>query len=620
MLFAKVVFSLAVLGSFDYLVPSELSRKIKVGSRVKVYFGNKKMIGYCVGLSRKTNIAKLKNILEVIDVFPLLGTEMLLLTKKLSDYYCCSWGQAIDTALPLALRNGKVLQGILDPAAKEAKLKTQTKLDKDVILIQELNKDCRWNLYLTQIRLALENQKSSIILLPDVYSALKAKESLSKDLGIDAGILYRKQPKELIEWSKIFSGATRVVIGIRSAIFAPVENLGLVIIESEEDPVYKQDQVPHYHVRDIAFMRTRIENAKLILGCATPSLEAYFLAKKSSIQYKKGTANDSGPDVKIIDLKDVSFEVRKKGLFSLSYLMDSITSNLDASGKTLLFLNRRGFATLASCLHCGTCLKCPRCSINLVYHFKENILSCHYCNFKMIPPNICPSCNSGYIRYSGVGTEKIESELHRIFPQARIKMVDGVNKIDPESADIFIASKSIIKLVDFKFDLTAVLSIDNSLNRIDFRSGEKAFNLLFSLLAITKNRFIIATTFPKHHVFGALKNSAPNIFYDAELKERKSLSFPPYRHLCLVKLRGKNQEKLKQVSLSLFESLKKANHNKDIDIISVNAAYPEKKRGVFYWQVLIKAVNPNQLCKFLKINLKKLHHSGIIVTVDMDPI
>lgn len=617
MLFAKVVFSLAVIGSFDYLVPAELSRKIKVSSRVKVYFGNRKMVGYCVGLSKKTNITKLKSVLEVIDDFPLLDKEMLLLTKKLSDYYCCSWGQAIDTALPLALRNGIALQGILGSTAKEA-LKARTKLNNNVVLIQELNKDYRWSLYLGQIRLALENQKSSIVLLPALYSALKAKESLSKDLGIDVGILYRKQPKELIEWSKIFSGNIRVVVGIRSAIFAPVKNLGLVIVDNEEDPVYKQDQVPHYHVRNIAFMRTRIENAKLILGCATPSLEAYLLAKKTLI--KKSLACQPACEVKIIDLKDVSYEVRKKGLFSLKYLMDSITSNIESGGKTLLFLNRRGFATLATCISCGVCLKCPRCSINLVYHFKDNILNCHYCNFKMIPPNICPSCNCGYIRYSGTGTEKIESELHRIFPQARVKMPDDVTKIDPLSADIFIASKSTIKLVDFKFDLTAVLSIDNFLNRVDFRSGEKAFNLLFSLLAITKNRFIIATTFCKHHVFRALKNSAPNIFYDAELKERKSLNFPPYRHLCLVKLRGKNQEKLKQVSLTLFETLKKANHNKNIDIISVNPADPQKKRGLFYWQVLIKALNPNQLSKFLKINLKNLRHSGIIVTVDMDPI
>lgn len=617
MLFAKVVFSLAVIGPFDYLVPAELSRKIKVSSRVRVYFGNRKMVGYCVGLSKKTNIAKLKSILEVIDDFPLLDKEMLLLTKKLSEYYCCSWGQAIDTALPPALRNGITLEGILDSTAKKA-LKAKTKLDNGVVLIQELNKDYRWSLYLSWIRRALGNQESSIVLLPDIYSALKAKESLSKDLGIEVGILYRKQPKELIEWSKIFSGKIRVVTGIRSAIFAPVKNLGLVIIDNEEDPVYKQDQVPHYHVRNVAFMRTRIENAKLILGCATPSLEAYFLAKKTLI--KKSLACQPVCEVKIIDLKDVSYEVRKKGLFSLKYLRDSITSNIESGGKALLFLNRRGFATLARCISCGVCLKCPRCSINLVYHFKDNILNCHYCNFKMAPPNICPSCNCGYIRYSGTGTEKVESELHRIFPQARIKMPDDVTKIDPLSADIFIASKSIIKLVDFKFDLTAVLSIDNFLNRVDFRSGEKAFNLLFSLLAITKNKFVIATTFCKHHVFSALKNSAPNIFYDAELKQRKSLNFPPYRHLCLVKLRGKNQEKLKQASLTLFETLKKANHNKNIDIISVNPAEPHKKRGLFYWQVLIKALNPNQLSKFLKINLKNLRHSGIIVTVDMDPI
>jgi len=239
----------------------------------------------------------------------------------------------------------------------------------------------------------------------------------------------------------------------------------------------------------------------------------------------------------------------------------------------------------------------------------------------MSPPQLCPSCNAGYIKYSGLGTEKIESELARLFPQANIKRQD-----EPESpgdfkdADIFVSSQRIIKEPDLKFDLIVAMAIDNYLNRVDFRAAEKTFGVLTGLLGLTSGKLVVETYLTTHHCFRALESKDAVIFYDEELKHRKELNFPPYRHLGLVKLRGKNMPKVMEVSELLFKELGKKNKGKGIKLISLNPAGHPKLRSNFYWQILLSSVSPKRLSGFLKINLKDFRHSGIIVTVDIDPI
>lgn len=315
-----------------------------------------------------------------------------------------------------------------------------------------------------------------------------------------------------------------------------------------------------------------------------------------------------------------SYSAKQKKPILPQYLEDMIRQALDSKSKILLFLNRKGFATFVSCHHCNIILKCPRCNINLVYYFKDNILRCHHCNFKMQAPVICPNCNSGYIRYSGIGTEKIESELARLFPQTKIKRLETAKELDINAADIFVATESIVKEAGCKFDLVTVLSIDNSLNRIDFRSAEKTFGLLVKLLRLTDKKIIIQTGLPNHHCFKALQNKDAGIFYTEELKQRKQLGFPPYKHMALVKLRGKNQAKVQKVSQALFERLKGVKANKSVKIVSVNPGNFPKLRGNFYWQILMKAGSCFAITRFMKIHLKNFLHSGIIVTVDIDPL
>ncbi len=616
MLYAKVVLGLPVEGPFDYSVPSPLHKRIREGVRVWIQFRDKRKLGYVVKLTGTTNIEHVKPILETIDNSPILDKNMLLLTKKLSDYYGCSWGEAIETALPDALRKGKKITNNIE----EHKY-IKRKYKQDAVLIHDLSKGARWDIYLSEVKETISNNKSVILLLPDISSVFKAKEAITANLGISPVILYRKQPKETEEWLKVKESEFNIVIGTRSSIFAPANNLGLVIIDDEQDAVYKQDQVPHYHAREIAFMRIAIEKAKLILGSISPSLESFYLAKKSKIKYTLLPRIKDFPQIKIIDMRQEQRYFKQRNIILSKYLQDCIVQALDGKGKILLFLNRHGFSTFASCRNCGTVLRCPRCNINLVYHFKDNILNCRYCNFKMVPPQICPSCNSAYIRYLGIGTEKIESEISRVFPGARVSRLDNLQDVDTENADIFISTASIIKRTDYNFGLIGILSIDNSLNRIDFRSTEKAFGLLAGLLTLTDKKVVIQTNLPKHYSFRALENKDTNMFYEEELKQRKQLGFPPYRHLCLVKLRGSKEDSVKEASNALFDRLNKyGGSNKSVKVVSLNPGQPEKLRGNFYWQILIKAVSPLKIVKFLKLHLKNFPHSGIIVTIDVDPI
>ena len=617
MSYAKVVVGLPVEGPFDYLIPQKISAKIRAGSRVRVIFGYRKLTGYVVGITKKSNIKNIKPLLELIDDTALLEAKMLRLTRELSDYYCCSWGEAIETALPQGLRQGKKIA--LAPASVKA---GENKRERNITLVHIPDAQSRWKVYLEYMQKAQGSGRSVILLLPDMQSLQDAKQRIYAQLGIMPFLLYRKEPGEIKTWCALKeSGKACIVIGIRSAVLAPLKGLGLIIVEEEENFVYKQDQSPHYHARDVALMRAKIDNADVILGSASPSLEAFYLAENKKATYIGPERGFSFPEVKIVDTRNCHDFTKKKKIIFSKLLEDAVFSALGSKEKVLLFLNRRGFATLAACLNCGIVLKCPRCNINLVYHLKDNEgLRCHYCNFKMPAPKICPHCNSGYIKYSGAGTEKIENELAALFPSAITKRIEGAGELNLSAADIFVATSAVIKHADMKFGVVGVLSIDNCLNHAQLRSSERAFGILVALARLTDKKMVIQSALSGHHCFQALLKKEAALFYDQELRQRKELNFPPYAHLILVKLRGKKEERVKKVAESLFEKLSKCKENRGTRILSLNPGSPPKLRDNFYWQILLSCQNPRRAGRFLKFNLKDFSHSGIIVTVDVDPL
>ncbi|MDP2905469.1 MAG: primosomal protein N' [Candidatus Omnitrophota bacterium] len=613
MSYVKVVVGLPLDGPFDYLVPAEFVGLITPGCRLQVSFGPRKIIAYAVALSKDSPVLKCKPVLKVIDSTPVLNSAMLALTKQLAEHYCCSWGQAIEAALPQELRSGKVIPEAASPVLPGEPGRN------DAFLVHAGDDLSKWEKYLDYIKEALKDNASVIVLLAGIGQVMKARGFIQANLGFEPELLFRKDRGQLAAWLRVREGKAKVILGTRSAVFAPAVSLGLIIVDEEQDPAYKQEQVPHYHARDAALMRGSIEKARVALGSLTPSLESFYLAKSDKIKYILVPGRKNFPEIKVLNTTPVFFKKgQTKPLFS-KYLQDCVYTALEAKKRVLLFLNRRGFATYAACHNCGVALKCPRCNISLVYHSKENILGCHHCNFKLVPPRICPSCNSGYIKYSGSGTQKLENALAGVFPAAKIVDIDDKAVVDLAAGDIYVATSSVFKEADTSFALAGVLMIDNSLNRVDLRSAEKVYGLLINLARLTGERLVIETGFPGHHAIKALEAQDANIFYDEELKQRRQLGFPPFRHLILLKVRGKDSDKARSAAEELFNELNREKKS-GLLVMSLSPGLPPKLRDYYYWQILIGAGSLKRANAFLKNSLKTSRHSGIIVTVDVDPV
>lgn len=628
MRYAKVVLGISVEGPFDYSVPASLQDEIAIGARVRVPLRTQERIGYVVGLARRSRVKGVRPILSLIDRTGLLDKNTLTLARELSDYYCCSWGEAIEAALPEGIREGRDVkyspgcQTASGPAAKAAIVVNEGKETlRQIVLLQDSSRNARlrWDRYIEEIGRELAETKTVLVLLPDSLSAARAADLITSRLGCSIAMLVRGKTSDAREWMRIKNGQAEVVIGTRSAVFAPLQRLGLIIIDEEHSHAYKQEQTPHYHPREIALMRSRLEGARVILGSASPTLESFYLTLKSAASLVRLKEEESRPEVKVLDLKRIGPFDRKKGIAISRYLLDSISLALAAGKKTLLFLNRKGFATVASCSACGYVIKCPRCNINLVFHYREKSLRCHYCNYSIAVPEVCPQCKAGYIRYSGAGTEKLESELYRNFPQARIRILEKEQDANQQEADILVATEYVIKEWRTAFDLVGVISIDSSLDRIDFRAAERTFSILQGLIGLAAGKAVIQTYLPQHHVFRSFLEQDPAVFYNEELRQRKQLAFPPYSHLGLIRLRGKSESRVKDAAEALFASLR-TKARPGIKTASLNPGQPPKLRGNYYWQILLNAKDARRMSRFIKSCLKDFRQSSIIVTVDIDPV
>jgi len=300
---------------------------------------------------------------------------------------------------------------------------------------------------LREIKDSLNAARAVIFLSPDRESAELNCKELQKVLNMKVGLLHshKSTMDELSEWIEIKNGKLRIVVGTRLAIFSPLANLGLIIIEEEQSSIYKQDSSPHYNAVGVAKIRAKIENIKIVLSSHLPSLETWYEAKKGKIKYILNNTEISANNIRIIDMHRVGFIPQRKKIRLSVGLEDEINKTLKQGGRIIIFLNRRGFAVFVYCHNCGMVLRCPRCNANLILHFKNNLLVCHRCNYKSQTPRICPSCSSGYLRYSGLGTEKLESELARLYPYINITCLDKKAGAISKDAQMIISTESILK-------------------------------------------------------------------------------------------------------------------------------------------------------------------------------
>ncbi len=369
------------------------------------------------------------------------------------------------------------------------------------------------------------------------------------------------------EWQKIKKNEVKIVIGARSAIFAPVQNLGMIIIDEEHDMSYKSETTPRYNAKELAGYLAKKHQCPLVLGSATPDLESYDEAKKGEkahLYVLKNRANQAQlPDVKIVDLRQ-ELALGNKSMLSFA-LQEEIQKNLQAKKQIILFLNRRGYSTFLMCRDCGHVVKCENCNISLTYHKFENQLKCHYCGSEKNVPSKCQECGSEKIKYFGTGTQKLEEEVHKLFPEASTLRMDIdtvtkknsheeiLNQFKNESIDVLIGTQMVVKGHHFpNVTLVGVVAADGILNLEDYRASEKTFQTLVQVAGRSgreePGRVIVQTYNPEHYVMIHSKNQDYEAFYQTEIPLRKMLKYPPFCDIIVIRFQGTNISELKKVA------------------------------------------------------------------------
>lgn len=482
---------------------------------------------------------------------------------------------------------------------------------------------------------AMRQGKTSLILVPEIALTPQLKKQFEQYFGDLLAILHSALPKQerLSNWMKIFTGKARVVLGTRLAVFSPLRDLGLIILDEEHESSYKQNNPPRYDARTVAVLRAKATGAVLVYGSATPSIENYHHIKEQSIKLlslKNRINNASLPAVELIDMRDQTV----KALFS-ERLTEAIRSNLAKDQKIMLFLNRRGFSRYLSCYDCSFLALCPNCSISLTYH-KNNQVLCHYCNYQARAIDSCPKCGSRKIVFRGSGIQRIEEELNIHFPDARVCRMDSdstskkgshesiLRAFEKEPKSILLGTQMIAKGLHFpKVSLVGVVNADTVLNMPDFRAAEKTFQLLVQMSGRCgrgkdKGKVIVQTYNPDSYAIKFFAQNKFEQFYEHELDIRREALYPPFVRLINIVFSSSIPLAAKQAGIDLHENLKDMSN---IRILGPAPSPIHKLNGKYRWHLLLKAgeTELEGLVNHLHTMMLKLANKGVKIVVDVDP-
>jgi len=601
------------------------------------------------------------NLVEERRELPL--AELLELTKttastvrKLEDRGLVSITSEVSERDPYARETILPTQNIvLNPAQKQTLSEITKAMDAEnpsrTFLLHGVTGSGKTEIYLQALAHALEQGKGAIVLVPEIsltpqtVERFKARFSSGKLQTLVAVLHSHLSAGERHdEWHKIRDGRARIVIGARSAIFAPVEPLGLIIVDEEHEHTYKQEEAPRYHARDVAVMRGQMENAVVVLGSATPSMESYANCKKGKftlLNLPERVDDQKMPHVRVVDMRQAMFKEKGPPLFS-PQLKEAITQRLERGEQTILFLNRRGYSTSLMCPKCGYVAECPNCSVSLTYHRIEQKLSCHICGHNARVPNICPNekCKNPAIRFAGTGTQKVEEVLAKLFPKARVKRMDAdtmkrkddyrqvLGDFRAGKLDILVGTQMIAKGLHFpNVTLVGIIYADSALHQQDFRAGERTFQLLTQVAGragrgdVEGEVFVQAFT-PFHPAIQFARRHDFVGFYEQEIEFREQLKYPPASRVALLTLKGRSEEKVKFSADHLKRELeKKLKSLKDL-VIAGPAPAPLLRAENFYrYQIMLRTRAMSALSRELAVIVQSLTlPDDVTLAVDIDPV
>ena len=498
--------------------------------------------------------------------------------------------------------------------------------------------------YLQLIGKALEQNKTAIVLVPEISLTPQMIDRFIARFNKDEiAVLHSKLSigERYDEWNKIKKGKAKIIIGARSAIFAPTENIGIIIIDEEHDSSYKSESIPKYDAKEIAKKITKENNCPLVLGSATPDLVTYYKAQQGKITLLKLTkrANNSKlPEVEIVDLK-MELANGNRSMLSVK-LHDEIEQNLKELRQTILFLNRRGFSTFIMCRECGYTVKCKNCNISMTYHKTENKLKCHYCGYEENVVTICPECHSNKIRYFGTGTQKLEQEINKIFPQAStIRMdIDTVtkknsheeilNKFKNENIDILIGTQMVVKGHHFpNVTLVGVIAADSSLNIDDYRANERTFQILTQVAGRAgreqlDGKVVIQTYNPDNFSIICAQKQDYEMFYNTEIALREQLKYPPFCDIILIGFNSISENELLEASTKIYNYLKANLNGQEFNVLKPMPSPIDKIQNRYRWRIIVKGNMTEAANNVLNTCLRKFYNSNYKntrVSVDVNP-
>ena len=512
------------------------------------------------------------------------------------------------------------------------------------ILLHGVTGSGKTEIYLQAIRTALERGRSAIVLVPEISLTPQTVERFKSrfaEMHEVVAVLHShlSEGERHDEWHKLHSGRARIVIGARSAVFAPLKNLGLIIVDEEHETTYKQEEAPRYHARDVAVVRAKIEKCAVVLGSATPSLESYHNATTGKYELLTLTQRVDDQRMPLMRIVDLRLERRKEKIAPIlsEKLSQAIAARLEKREQTILFLNRRGFSTSLLCSNCGEARNCPNCSVALTFHRHMARLSCHLCGHTAAVPKKCPDCGKDALIYAGFGTEKVESTVSHLFPKANVRRMDADSMTRKEAyretlrnfrtgkIDILVGTQMIAKGLHFpNVTLVGIINADLALHLPDFRAGERTFQLLTQVagragrgetagevFVQTYTPFSPSIQFARHHDFAG--------YFQQELEFRERCEFPPYKHAVLITVRSVHEGRAKLSAETLVRRLKES-VGAEFILGDATPAPLEKLQGQFRFHILLRGEAIVRLSRLVRETLDKLPlPEDVVATVDVDP-
>ncbi|SHJ58083.1 primosomal protein N' [Tepidibacter formicigenes] len=528
--------------------------------------------------------------------------------------------------------------------------KSMDKENKNPFLLYGVTGSGKTEIYLNIIEEALKKNLDSIVLVPEISLTPQTIARFKNKFKDIIAVLHSKlsNGEKYDEYRRIKEGNAKIVIGARSALFAPCNNLGVIIIDEFHESSYKSEMNPKYNSIEVAKQISKTENCILILGSATPPIEAYYKCKVGEyelLELKNRANNKEMPSIEVVDMKE-ELNNGNKSIFSKS-LFEAIKENLQNNNQTILFLNRRGYASFVSCRKCGYIFKCSNCEISLTYHKRKNVGKCHYCGYEMNIPKECPDCESNYIKEFGIGTQKIEEEVKKYFKDAKVLRMDKdttskkgaheeiLNKFKNKEADILIGTQMIGKGLDFEnVTLVGILAADMILNFPDFRSSERTFQIINQVAgragrAHLNGRVILQSYDTEHYSIEYAVNYDYEGFYKDEIKIRNAFNYIPFNNLISIVIYGKNEKKVINNIQKLYDSIiyilrKRGYENFDF-ILGPNPCPISKINLNYRWQILLKDINVEikllkSIIKYICIQKRELiFDQDVNISIDINP-